>query len=116
MRIAIAPPAASALTFDSVGIEANIRPAMAVTAMNAAVQVACPETALSPIERLRIAEPETKTQSEDMRISAVQREHGSPVEVSQRKNIVLITIFPIGPNMIPAASSIPYTSGWRRLN
>lgn len=112
----MAPPAASALTFDSVGIEANIRPATAATAMNIAVQVACPDTTLSPIERLRIAEPETKTQSEDIRISAVQREYESSVEVSQKKKIVLITIFPTGPNMIPAASSIPYTFGWRRLN
>ena len=71
IRTAIAPAAASPLTFDSVGIEAKIRHATVATAMNIAVQVACLDTALSPIERLRIAEPETKTQSEGMRISTI---------------------------------------------
>lgn len=75
MRMAIAPPAASQLTFDSVGIEVKIKPATAPTATNAAVQVPCSDTALSPIEKLRMAEPVTKTQSEDIFVSTVQKEH-----------------------------------------
>ena len=74
MRMAIAPPAASQLTFDSVGIEVKIKPATAPTATNAAVQVPCSDTAFSPIEKLKMAEPVTKTQSEDMIVSTVQNE------------------------------------------
>jgi hypothetical protein len=69
MRMAIAPPAASQLTFDNVGMEVRINPATAPTATNAAVQVPCPDTALSPIEKLRMPEPATKIQSEDIRVS-----------------------------------------------
>ena len=74
IRMAIAPPAASQLTFDSVGIEVKIKPATAPTATNAAVQVPCSDTALSPIEKLKMAEPVTKTQSEDIIVSTVQNE------------------------------------------
>ena len=75
MRMEIAPPAASQLTFDSVGIEVKIKPATAPTATYAAVQVPCSDTALSPIEKLRMAEPVTKTQSEDIFVSTIQKEH-----------------------------------------
>lgn len=74
IRMAIAPPAASQLTFDSVGIEVKIKPATAPTATNAAVQVPCSDTAFSPIEKLKMAEPVTKTQSEDIIVSTVQNE------------------------------------------
>ena len=74
IRIAIAPHAASQLTFDSVGMEVRRKHATAPTATYAAVQVPCSDTALSPIEKLRMAEPVTKTQSEDMIVSTVRKE------------------------------------------
>jgi hypothetical protein len=67
--MAIAPPAASQLTFDSVGIEVKIKHATAPTATYTAVQVPCSDTAFSPIEKLRMAEPVTKTQSEHISVS-----------------------------------------------
>ena len=72
--MAIAPTAASQLTFDNVGIEVRIKAATAPTATYAAVQVPCSDTALSPIEKLRMAEPVTKTQSEDTIVSTVRKE------------------------------------------
>lgn len=74
IRMAIAPPAASQLTFDNVGIEVKMKHATAPTATYAAVQVPCSDTALSPIEKLSMAEPVTKTQSENMIVSTVQKE------------------------------------------
>ena len=71
--MAMAPPAASQLTFDSVGTEVKIKHATALTATNAAVQVPCSDTALSPIERLRMAEPLTKIQSKHTIVSTVQK-------------------------------------------
>lgn len=75
IRMVTAPPAASQLTLDRVGIEVRIKVVTAPTATNVAVQVPCSDTAFRPIERLNIAEPETKTQSEDMNISTIRREH-----------------------------------------
>ena len=59
----MAPAAASQLIFESVGMEDNTKVATAATATKTAVQVAWLEMALSPIEILRMADPETKTQS-----------------------------------------------------
>jgi hypothetical protein len=65
----MAPAAASQLIFESVGMEDNTNVATAATATNTAVQVAWLETALSPMETLRMADPETKTQSVDDQVS-----------------------------------------------
>jgi hypothetical protein len=73
--ILIAPAAASQLIFASVGIEQRVQVIIAATATYTAVHVAWLETALSPIETLRIAEPETKIQSRDPSISAIARNH-----------------------------------------
>lgn len=62
-RILTAPAAASQLIFESVGIEHSTKVATAATATNTAVQVALLETALSPMEMLKMADPETNTQS-----------------------------------------------------
>jgi hypothetical protein len=59
-----APAAASQLNFDRVGIEVRIQATTAAATMNTAVQVPCSDTALSPIDTLRIAEPATKIQSD----------------------------------------------------
>jgi len=61
----MAPAAASQLIFESVGMEDNTKVATAATATKTAVQVAWLDTAFSPIEMLRMADPETKTQSVD---------------------------------------------------
>jgi len=58
-----APAAASQLIFESVGIEHRRKVATAATATNTAVQVALLDTALSPMETLKMADPETNTQS-----------------------------------------------------
>ena len=73
-RMLTAPAAASQLNFDSVGMEVRIQATTAATATNTAVQVPCSDTALSPIDTLRMAEPATKIQSEVPNISIVQRE------------------------------------------
>jgi hypothetical protein len=67
----MAPAAASQLIFESVGMEDNTKVATAATATNTAVQVACPETALSPMEMLRMADPETNTQSVNAEVSTI---------------------------------------------
>ena len=59
----MAPAAASQLIFERVGMEDNTNVATAATATNTAVQVAWLETALSPMEMLRMADPDTNTQS-----------------------------------------------------
>jgi virulence-associated protein VapD len=59
----MAPAAASQLIFESVGMDDNTKVATAATATNTAVQVAWLETAFSPMEMLRMADPETNTQS-----------------------------------------------------
>lgn len=58
-----APAAASQLIFDNVGIEERIKVVTAATAMKMAVHAPWLDTALSPIEMLKSAEPETNTQS-----------------------------------------------------
>ena len=68
-RMLMAPAAASQLIFERVGMEDNTNVATAATATNTAVQVAWLETALSPMEMLRMADPETKTQSVDDEVS-----------------------------------------------
>lgn len=71
-RMLTAPAAASQLTFDKVGIDVRTQATIAAIATNTAVQVPCSETALSPIDTLKIAEPATKIQSGDWSVSVVQ--------------------------------------------
>lgn len=57
------PAQASQLIRPNVRILAKIKPAIAATTMNIAVQVPWEETAFSPMDTLNIAEPQTKVQS-----------------------------------------------------
>jgi len=70
-KMLMAPAAANQLIFESVGMEDNTKVATAATATNTAVQVTWLETALSPIEMLRMADPETNTQSVDDEVSTI---------------------------------------------
>lgn len=65
----MAPAAASQLIFESVGMEDNTKVATAATATKTAVHIAWLETALSPMEMLRMADPETNTQSVYTKVS-----------------------------------------------
>lgn len=58
-------------------MEVRRKHATAPTATYAAVQVPCSDTALSPIEKLRMAEPVTKTQSDYTRSAQSEKNNGS---------------------------------------
>lgn len=63
MRIQVKPIQAIQLIFPRVCILESENPTMAATATKMAVQAPCVETALRPMEMLKMPEPATKIQS-----------------------------------------------------